>query len=108
VAKRPNIVIKNKKEKICILLDATTPVEGNVTKKETEKKLIQEFMYRDTTNVKLEMYGCTSTRWSQWNSKRILKKNLEDIPGKHSIYVLYKTAILSTPHITRKLLQSET
>jgi hypothetical protein len=37
-----------------------------------------------------------------------LKKNLEAIPGKHSIDSLQKTAILGTSHIIRKVLQSET
>jgi len=27
---------------------------------------IQEFMHRDTTNVELEMYDCTSNSWSHW------------------------------------------
>jgi hypothetical protein len=38
---------------------------------------------------------------------RSLKKNLEAIPGKHSIDSLQKTAILGTSHIKRKVLQSE-
>ena len=36
-----------------------------------------------------------------------LKKNLETIPGKHSIDSLQKTAILGTSHIIRKVLQCE-
>jgi len=36
-----------------------------------------------------------------------LKKNLENIPGKHSIDSLEKTAILGTSHIIRKVLQYE-
>jgi hypothetical protein len=91
-----------------MLTDVTTPADGNVTKKEAEKKLIHEFMYRDTTNVELEMYGSSSNRWNQWTSKKIVKKNLEAIQGKHSINLLHKTTILETPHIRRKLLQSET
>jgi hypothetical protein len=39
---------------------------------------------------------------------RSLRKNLEDIPGKHSIDSLQKTAILGTSHIIRKVLQCET
>jgi hypothetical protein len=39
---------------------------------------------------------------------RSLRKNLEDIPGKHSIVSLQKTAILGTSHIIRKVLQCET
>jgi len=38
---------------------------------------------------------------------RSLNKNLETIPGKHSIDSLEKTAILGTSHIIRKLLQCE-
>ena len=38
---------------------------------------------------------------------RNLKKNLETIPGKHSIDSLQNTAILGTSHIIRKVLQCE-
>jgi len=38
---------------------------------------------------------------------RSLKKNLETLPGKYSIYSLQKTAILGTSHIIRKVLQCE-
>ena len=38
---------------------------------------------------------------------RILRKNLEAVPGKHSIDSLQKTAILGTSHIIRKVLQCE-
>jgi hypothetical protein len=39
---------------------------------------------------------------------RSLRKNLEAIPGKHSIDSLQQTAILWTSHIIRKVLQCET
>jgi hypothetical protein len=41
---------------------------------------------------------------------RSLRKNLEDVPGKHSIDSLQKTAILGTSHIRviRKVLRCET
>ena len=35
---------------------------------------IQEFMYRVTTNVELEMYDYTSNNWSHWNSNEKLKE----------------------------------
>jgi hypothetical protein len=40
--------------------------------------------------------------------RRGLRKNLEAIPGKHSIDSLKKTAILETSHIIWKALKSET
>jgi hypothetical protein len=39
---------------------------------------------------------------------RSLRKNLEAVPGKHSIDLLQKTAILGTSYIIRNVLQSET
>ena len=38
---------------------------------------------------------------------RSLRKNLEAVPGKHSIDSLQKTAILGTSHIIRKVPQCE-
>jgi len=35
---------------------------------------IQEFMYRDTTNVEPEMYDYTSNNWNHWNSNEKLKE----------------------------------
>ena len=64
-------------------------------------------MCRDTTIVEPELHDCTSNNWSHWNSKRSLRKNLETVPGKHSIDSLQKTAILGTSHIIRKVLQCE-
>ena len=52
-------------------------------------------MYRDTTNVEPAIV------------MRSLRKNLEAVPGKHSIDSLQTTAILGTSHIIRKVLQCE-
>ena len=38
---------------------------------------------------------------------RSFRKNSENVPGKHSIDSLQKTAILGTSHIIRKVLQCE-
>ena len=38
-ANRPDIIIKNKKEKTCALIDVAIPADRNVAKKEEEKKL---------------------------------------------------------------------
>jgi hypothetical protein len=35
---------------------------------------IQEFRYRDTTNVEHEMYDYTSNNWSHWNSNEKFKE----------------------------------
>ena len=38
-ANRPDIIIKNKKEKTCTLIDVAIPADRNVVQKEAEKKL---------------------------------------------------------------------
>ena len=35
---------------------------------------IQQFIYRDTTNVEPEMYDYTRNNWSNWNSNKKLKE----------------------------------
>ena len=68
-ANRPDIIIKNKTEKTCTLIDVAIPADRNVVKKEAEKKLkCKSFLYTDATNVEPEMYDCTSNNWSHWNS----------------------------------------
>jgi hypothetical protein len=62
-ANRPDIIIKNKKEKTCGLIDVEITADRNVTQNEAEKKLMQEFMYRDARNVERvivpAVYGAT-------------------------------------------------
>jgi len=43
---------------------------------------MQGFLYRDTTNVEPEMYGCTSNNWSHWNSNKKLKENFGNCTRK--------------------------
>jgi hypothetical protein len=38
-ANKPDIIITNKKEKTCILIDVAIPADRNVTQKEAENKL---------------------------------------------------------------------
>ena len=38
-ANRPDIIIKNKKEKTCTLIDVVIPADRNVAQKEVRKKL---------------------------------------------------------------------
>jgi hypothetical protein len=38
MANRPDIIIKNKKEKTCILIDVAIPADRNVMQKEAENK----------------------------------------------------------------------
>ena len=108
-ANRPDIIIKNKKDKTCTLIDVAIPADRNVVQKEAEKKLKYKSLYIEIKrmwNLKctiiLVINGATAI------VTRSLRKNLEAVPGKHSTDSLQKTAILGTSHIMRKVLQCET
>jgi hypothetical protein len=109
LANRPEMIIRNKKDKIYLLIDIAIPSDRNVIQKESKKKLKHK-------NLSVEIQR-------MWNMKcfvipvvigatgivtKGLKKYLETIPGKHSIDSPQKTAVLGTSHIIRKVLQSET
>ena len=49
-------------------------VRINCAKGSEKEAEIQEFMYRDTTNVEPEMYDYTSNNCSHWNSNEKLKE----------------------------------
>jgi hypothetical protein len=107
-ANRPDIIIKNTKEKTCTLIDVAIPADRNVVQKEAENKLKYNSLYieiRRMWNLKCTIIpviiGATGI------VTRSLRKNLEAVPGKHSIDSLQKTAILGTSHIIRKVLQYE-
>ena len=107
-ANGPDIIFKNKKEKTCPLIDVAIPADRNVVQKEAEKKLtyrslcieIQRMWNLKCTIVPV-IIGATGI------VTRSLRKNLEAVPGKHSIDSLQNTAILGTSHIIRKVLQCE-
>jgi hypothetical protein len=106
-ANRPDIIIKNNKEKTCRLIDVSIPADRNVVQKEAEK------------NLKYKSF-CIEIR--VWNLKcmiipviigatgvvtRSIRKNLEAVPGKHLLDSLQKMAILGIAHIIWKALQCE-
>ena len=74
-ANKPDIIIKNKKEKTCTLIDVAIPRRQKCCTKGSGKEVkIQQFVYRDATNVEPEMDDCTSNNWSHWNSNEKLKE----------------------------------
>jgi hypothetical protein len=89
------------------MIDVAISADRNCAHKEAERKIMQEFMYRDKTNVAYEMCDYIGNKWRRWNSNKNLKKNLEALPRKHSIDSLQKTATLETLDIIRKVQQSE-
>ena len=86
-------------------IDVAIPEDRNVIRKEAEKIL----KYKDLTieiqsmwNVKTKVIpviiGATGT------ISKSFRKYVSNIPGKHEVKELEKTAILGTAHILRKVL----
>jgi len=108
-ANRPDIIIKNKKEKTCTLIGVAIPADRNVVQKEAEKKLKYKRLCIEIQRMwNMKCVTITVITGITGIVTRSLRKNLEDIPGNHSIDSLQKTAILGTSHVIRKVLQCET
>ena len=95
----------------CLMTAKFNPLafhNNNNNNKEAEKKLkykslcieIQRMWYLKCTIIPV-IIGATGI------VTRTLRKNLEAVPGKHSLDSLQKTAILGTSHVIRKVLQCE-
>ena len=89
------IIMINKEDKACTLIDVAIPADRNVVQERAEKKLkytslcmeIQR-MWNLKCTIMPVIIGATGI------VTRSLRKNLEAVPGKHSIDSLQKTAIL--------------
>jgi len=88
-----------------LFVDVAVPGERNVIKKQAEyivkyKDLIIEIqrMWKVKAKVTPVIIGVTGT------ITKSLRQYLSNIPGKHEIKELQKTAILGTAHILRKVL----
>ena len=102
---KPDIIIRDNEKRTCMLIDVAISGDRNVIEKAAEKIL----KYEDPTteiqrmwNVKTKaipvITGATGT---VSKSFRIYVSN---IPGKHEVMELQKTAILGTAHTLRKAL----
>jgi len=107
-ANRPDIIIKNKKEKACTLIDVAIPADRNAVQKETEKKLKYKSLCIEIQRIwNLKCTSIPVITGSTGIVTRSLRKNLKAVPGKHSIDSLQNTGILGSSHIIRKVLQCE-
>jgi len=79
---RPDIIIKNEIENMHTDRCGNTWRQKCCAKGSGKEVKIQEFMYRDTTNVEPEMSDCTSNNWSHWNSNEKLKEKFGNYTRK--------------------------
>ena len=98
---RPDIVLKNKKDKTCLLIDMTIPLDTDTSVKTTEKltkykdlEIEVEQMWRlKTTTVPLWLWEPLAPSRRTWKTEYSQK-----IPGNINIRELQKITLLSTAH----------
>ena len=102
---KPDIIIRDKEKGTCMLIDVAISGDRNVIKKEAKnilkyKELTIEIqgMWNVETKVIPVIIGATGT------ISKPFRKFVSNIPGKHEVKELQKTAILGTAHILQKVL----
>ncbi|KAF7218105.1 putative LOC107393841-like protein [Nothobranchius furzeri] len=105
MANRPDIVIKNKEEKTCLMIDMTIPSEKNVTTKELEKLS----KYKDLEIEVTRMWGMKTTTipvvvGALGLIKKGLEKRTKQIPGNPTVQEIQKIVLLGSAHIIRRTL----
>ena len=104
-ANKPNIVIKDHKNKTCKLIDMAVPSDRNTLLKTTAKLSKYKDLEIETTRV----WGMKTEKVPVVKGvlrliKKGLQKHTEKIPGAININELRKITLLGTAHILRKVL----
>ena len=91
-----------------MLIDVAISGDRNVIKKETQKILT----YKDLT-IEIQRMWNVKTKvmpviiWATGTISKSFIKYVSNVPGKHEVNELHKTAILGTAHIFRKVLMQK-
>jgi len=98
----PDIIIRDNEQGTCMLIDVAISGDRNVIEKEAEKILKYKDLTIEMWNVETKVIpvikGVTET------ISKSFRKYASNIPGKHEVKELQKTAILGTAHTLRKVL----
>ena len=102
---KPDIVIKNKRERRYKIIDVRIPIYNNASVKVAEKLS----KYKDLEIKISRMWGMkTDTTPVVIGASGLVKKELEryinDIPGNINIFEIQKIAIFGAAHISRRVL----
>jgi len=101
----PDIIIRDNEKGTCMLIDVAISGDRNVVKKEAVKIL----KYKDHT-IQIQRMCIVKTKvipviiGATGIISKSFRKYVSNIPGKHEVKKLQKTAILGTAHILRKVL----
>ena len=104
-ANRPDIIIKDHREKPCIMLDVAVPADKNISVKELQKPS----KYKDLEIEVIKMWTLkTKTIPVVIGALGMIKKStqnfIDQTPGKPSLQEMQKIVLTSTAHILRRVL----
>ncbi|XP_063591903.1 uncharacterized protein LOC134768991 [Penaeus indicus] len=104
-ANRPDIIIKDFKEKTCLLIDMSVPCDQNIAHKEFDKLS----KYKDLQIEIQKMWSLKATTvpvivGALGMIKKQTQKHLDKIPGNPQLQEIQKIVLTSTAHILRKAL----
>ena len=102
---KPDIAIRDNEKGTCMLTEVEISGDRNVIKKEAARIL----KYKDLTTEIQRMWNVKTkeipvTIGATGTVSVSFRKYVSNIPGKHEVKELQKTAILGTAHILRKVL----
>lgn len=105
LANRPDIVLHNKKDRTCLLIDIAVPEDSNIMVKEAEKLS----KYKDLEIEISRMWNCRARTvpiviGALGTVKKAFDQNLKMLPGHPSASEVQKIALMGTAHILRKVL----
>jgi hypothetical protein len=100
--KKPENIIRDTKQGICMLIDTEISGDRNVIKKEAFK--IQRPHNRNSSHVEYESKSDTSKNRGDCNHLKSFRQYLSNILGKHEIKELQITSVLEAAHTIRKVL----
>ena len=104
-ANRPDIIIKDRKKKQCLLIDMTIPSDKNISLKEFEKLSKYKDLEIETTKMwQLKTTTIPVVVGALGVIKKGVDRYLSMIPGNPSLYEIQKIVLTGTAHILRKAL----
>ena len=98
---KPDIIIRDTEKGTHMLIDVAISGDRNVIEKEAEKIL----KYKDLT-IEIQRMWNVKTKvvpviiWATGSISKSFRKYMSNIPGKHEVKEIQKTAILGTAHGT--------
>ena len=102
---KSDIIIRDNEKGTCVLIDVAISGDRNLIKKEADMilkykdlKIEMQRLWNVKTKVIPVIIGATGT------TSKSFRKYASNLPGKHEVKELQKTAILGTAHILRKVL----